>query len=87
MTDDRNRDPYLEELLTEVIEPYIGLLPEAELQMLLDHLRATVQDDPELRRLHQAARPRTAPVRTGDVVRPGEDRLLRSIQRRKGGAA
>jgi hypothetical protein len=87
MNEEENRDMYLEEMLTEVIAPYIGALPAEELGALRVELRAAVADDVELRRLHQAARPRAAPARTGDAVAPGAEDAAAAITPRREGAA
>lgn len=92
MSDDDESEPYLEEVINDAIGPVAALLPAAELALLRQTLRDAVKDDPDLRSLYRAARPRPVPVAT--TVAPSEAHAAPEPRaapaartRRKGGAA
>lgn len=73
------KEAFLQEILDEAMAPYRGRLPEAQLQMMRRVLEAEMREDATAMRLLSAARPRTAPHRSGDVpvegatpIEPGE---------------
>lgn len=92
MNDDDEPEPYLERLIDETIGPLAHLFDAEELELLRRTLRDDVNGDPDLVKLHRAARPRTPPLHTQEE--PADPRAAAPQEgapvvplRRKGGAA
>ena len=83
-------DPFLEEMIRDAIGPLAALLPPAELAALRKALRDGATDDPALRDLYSAARPRKGRERSGvSDAHPAPEQAPGAVVplRRKGGAA
>lgn len=95
MSDEENEadDPYLRGVIDEAIGPLAALLPPEELAALRRALRDTASDDPELAKLHDAARPRVARQTSGEELAhpekaaPEEAAGTSPLRRKKGSAA
>ncbi len=88
--DSAGDDPFLEEVIRDAIGPLAALLPPAELAALRKALRDGATDDPALRDLYSAARPREERKRSGtDDAHPTPAHAKGAAVplRRKGGAA
>ena len=95
--DDPAPEPYLEGAIADTLAPLRALFTPEELEALRRTLRDDVNDDPELVKLHRAARPRVPPTRTREESiepRASDSRARKAGAagavvpfRRKGGAA
>jgi hypothetical protein len=64
MAEEDAREPYLDQLIEEAVAPLSGLFSADHLATLRQVLRDSVEDDPDLAQLYQAARPRQVQART-----------------------
>jgi hypothetical protein len=64
-------DDFIEAEVERALRPYRTVLPAADLAALEGMVRDMLQDDPTAAALVRAARPRAAPLQSGDSPAPG----------------
>jgi hypothetical protein len=86
MSDDAE-DPYVDQLLSEILAPYQGLVPADLMAEMSDFMGDVLATHPVGATLVDRLRPRAVPFQSGDAAKPGvagEDQAVPAAKKHGG---
>ncbi len=71
LDNDTQDDPFLADRIEDALAPFVGILPAEALQAMRESITEVMRDDAFARQLVERARPKAAPLQSGERVKDG----------------